>query len=126
MRASLLACIFAFAFGLVLFVAPLSAHHSSRAVYETMSVTLMGTVTNYEWSNPHVIVSFQVKDAQGKPQQWHAEVLPPSQASAAGWSRDSLKPGDMVTLVGYPGRNAQRIMLLEELVTAEGKTLSRR
>jgi hypothetical protein len=67
-----------------------------------------------------------VKDSQGKPQQWHAEVLPPSQATAVGWSRTSLKPGDQVTVSGYPGRNAQHIMLLEELVTADGKTLSRR
>jgi len=126
MKAKLLTCIAVFSCGLLLAAVPLSAHHSSRAVYETMSITLMGTVTNYEWSNPHIIVSFQVKDVQGKPQQWHAEVLPPSRASAAGWTRDSLKPGDQVTLTGYPGRNSQHIMLLEELVTADGKTLSRR
>ena len=126
MTATRLTCISLLFCSLILSAVPVSAHHASRAVYDTMSVTMMGTVTNYEWSNPHIIVSFQVKDAQGKPQQWHAEVLPPSQASAAGWTRNSLKPGDAVTVVGYPGRNAQRIMLLEELVTADGKTLSRR
>ena len=126
MTATRLTCISVLFCALILSAVPVSAHHSSRAVYDTMSITMMGTVTNYEWSNPHIIVSFQVKDSQGKPQQWHAEVLPPSQASAAGWTRDSLKPGDQVTVSGYPGRNAQHIMLLEELVTANGKTLSRR
>jgi hypothetical protein len=125
MRAKVLA-IFAIFLGGLLLVAPLSAHHASRAVYETNSVTLMGTVTKYEWSNPHIIVSIQVTGKKGNPEEWHAEVLPPSQASAAGWTRESLKPGDQVTLTGHPGRNAQHIMLLEELKTADGRTLARK
>ncbi len=105
---------------------PLSAHHASRAVYQAKTITLMGTVTNYEWSNPHIIVSVQVKAANGDLQQWHAESLPPAQATAAGWTKNSLKLGDEVTLIGRPGRYAQHIMLLDHLVTPDGRTLGRK
>lgn len=126
MRAKLLAGVLVFFCGLLLVTAPVSAHHASRAVYENNSVTLMGTVTNYEWSNPHIIVSVQVKGKKGDIEQWHAEVLPPSQATAAGWTKESIKPGDQVTLIGHPGRNAQHILMLEQLVTSDGRTLGRK
>jgi hypothetical protein len=125
MRDKLLACVAVLVCGLLLVTAPLSAHHASRAVYENNSITLMGTVTSYEWSNPHIIVSIQVKGKKGN-EEWHAEVLPPVQATAAGWSKESIKPGDQVTLIGHAGRNAQHILLLEELVTSDGRTLSRK
>lgn len=112
--------------GFLVFAGPLSAHHSSRAMYENRTVTLMGTVTNYEWANPHAIVSIQVKDEKGNLEQWHAEVLPPAQMTAAGWTKESIKPGDQVTMTGRPGRNAQHIMWLEQLVTPDGHTLGRK
>jgi hypothetical protein len=126
MRARLLGCVAVFFCGLLLLTAPLSAHHASRAVYGNNTVTLMGTVTHYEWSNPHIIVSVQVKGKNGNIEEWHAEVLPPTQATAAGWTKESIKIGDQVTLVGHPGKNAQRILLLEELVTPDGRTLGRK
>lgn len=113
-------------FGGLLVAAPLSAHHASRAVYGDKDVTLVGTVTNYEWTNPHIIVSIEVRTNQGNLEAWHAEALPPGQASAAGWTKESLKPGDQVTLTGRPGRNAQHIMLLDELVTSDGRRLGRK
>ena len=126
MKIRLLACLAVLFCSLLLVTVPLSAHHASRAVYENNSVTLMGTVTNYEWSNPHIIVSVQVKGKKGNVEEWHAEVLPPAQATAAGWTKESIKPGDQVTLIGHPGRNAQHILMLEELVTSDGRTLGRK
>jgi hypothetical protein len=115
----LLVCCFAFS-------ASLQAHHASRQVYEGKSITLMGVVTDYEWANPHSVLSVAVKDGKGKVEEWHAEILPPTEMLRAGWNKESLKPGDEVTLTGRPGRYAQHIMWLEYLVTPDGRKLGRK
>jgi hypothetical protein len=104
----------------------LQAHHAARQVYEGKSIMLMGVVTDYEWANPHSVLSIAVKDNQGRVEEWHAEILPPSEMLRAGWSKESVKPGDEVTLTGRPGKYAQRIMWLEYLVTQDGRKLGRK
>ena len=103
----------------------LSAHHDSREMYEARAITLKGIVTDYEWSNPHVIVSVMVKRDNGDLEQWHAEILPPSEMLRLGWTKESIHFGEELTLVGYPGRYAQHIMWLEYLVTSHGRKLGR-
>jgi hypothetical protein len=112
--------------GLFVFSSALWAHHASRQVYEGKSIMLMGVVTDYEWANPHSVLSIAVKDNKGKVEEWHAEILPPSEMLRAGWTKESLKPGDEVTLTGRPGRYEQHIMWLEFLVTSDGKKLGRK
>jgi len=102
------------------------AHHASRQVYEGKSIMLMGVVTDYEWANPHSVLSIAVKDNQGKVEEWHAEILPPSEMLRAGWTKESLKPGDEVTMTGRPGKYEQHIMWLEYLVTSDGRKLGRK
>jgi len=104
----------------------LSAHHAARQVYQDRSITLKGVVTGYEWANPHAIVSVSVREDNGSVEQWHAEILPPAEMLRAGWTKESVRPGDRVTLIGRPGKNAQRIMWLEYLVTPEGRRLGRK
>ena len=101
------------------------AHHGSSQVYLGKSITLKGTVTGYEWANPHSILSVAVKDDSGKVDQWHAEILPPSEMVRAGWNKDSLSIGDEVTVTGRPGKYEQHILLLEYLVTPDGRKLGR-
>lgn len=105
---------------------PAFAHHNVVSVYERKSITVKGTVTGYEWSNPHSIISVAVTDEHGTVEEWHAEILPPAEMTRAGWTKESVKLGDEVTLTGRPGKHAQRIMWLEYLVTADGKKLSRK
>ena len=112
--------------GFLAATAPISAHHSVSSVYERNDVTVKGTVTGYEWANPHSIVSVAVTDETGKVQQWHAEILPPGEMTRAGWTKESIRLGDQVSLTGRPGKNAQHIMWLEYLVTADGRKLSRK
>ena len=102
------------------------AHHASRQVYEGKSVTLMGVVTGYEWANPHSVLSVAIKDDKGRVEEWHAEILPPTEMLRAGWTKESLKPGDEVTLTGRPGKYAQHILWLESLVTPDGRKLTRK
>ena len=101
------------------------AHHASWQMYEDKSITLTGVVTDFEWTNPHSILSVAVKDDKGNFESWHAEILPPSEMLRAGWTKQSVKFGDKVTLTGRPGKYAQHIMWLEFLLTPKGRKLSR-
>src|ERR1700680_4494996 len=103
-----------------------SAHNNPTAMYEPESVVLTGTVTRYEWANPHSIISVAVKTDKGTVEQWHAGILPPADMIRDGWTKETIKPGDQVTMTGRPGRHAQRIMWLESLVTAEGQKIGRK
>jgi hypothetical protein len=116
--------VFAFVAGLFVVLGSAFAHHG-RVEYENKSVTLQARVTRFDWNNPHVIISFTVKDENGVDQGWHAEVLPPSLMEQAGWTADSIKPGDQVTVVGRPGKKGEHIMWLEYLVTPGGQKLGR-
>jgi hypothetical protein len=103
-----------------------SAHHNPKPMYEANNIMLMGTVTEYEFANPHSIISIAVKTDRGAVEEWHAEFLPPAEMVRAGWTRETLKPGDQVTMTGRPGRHAQHIMWLESLVAPDGRKLGRK
>lgn len=125
MRAKVLTIVPLLVWGFAL-AASLQAHHASRQVYEGKSVTLMGVVTDYEWANPHSVLSVAVKDDKGKVEEWHAEILPPTEMLRAGWNKETVKPGDEVTMTGRPGKYAQHILWLEYLVTPDGRKLGRK
>jgi hypothetical protein len=101
------------------------AHHAALQAYEDDSITLMGIVVNYQWENPHSILSVLIKTNDGAIERWHAEILPPNEMLRAGWTKGSLKAGDMVTLTGRPGKYGQHIMWLEYVLTPSGKRLGR-
>ena len=124
MRARVLALAVA-VFTLLAVCSPASAHHNPKPMYEKASIMLMGTITEYEWANPHSIISIAVKNQSGSVDEWHAEFLPPSELTRAGWTKESLKPGDQVTMTGLPGKHAQHILWLQSLVTPDGRKLSR-
>jgi hypothetical protein len=102
-----------------------SAHHNPKPMYESSSIMLTGTITEYEWANPHSIISIAVQTDGGAVQEWHAEFLPPSDMVRAGWTKETLKPGDRVTMTGLPGKHAQHILWLQSLVTPDGRKLTR-
>ncbi len=105
---------------------PVQAHHAVGSVYESKDITVKGVVTNLEWVNPHSILAVDVKNASGGVEQWYAEILPPAEMARAGWTKNSIKPGDEVTLTGRPGKNSQKILWLQYLVTADGRKLGRK
>jgi len=115
---------FALAVGLLTASGPLFAHHG-QVEYEGKMVTLTGTVTKFEWTNPHCIVAVAVKNDKDKVENWYAEFLPPAQMSRSGWTRESVKPGDQVTLVGRPGKKGEHIMWIEYLLLPDGRKLDR-
>jgi Family of unknown function (DUF6152) len=92
--------------GLVLTLAPVSAHHSFTAMYDAnKSVKVTGKVTKMAWGNPHVYFYVDVLGANGGVANWAVEGPTPNNLQRNGWKRDSLKVGDTVTVEGYLARD---------------------
>src|SRR5580658_8053916 len=78
--------------------APLFAHHGRTGYDNKKVLTVKATVTKFEWSNPHIQILFDAPDEKGVIQHWDVEGTNPFGASRAGWTKDSFKPGDQVTI----------------------------
>ena len=82
------------------------AHHSFAAEYdEKKPLTLVGTVTKIEWTNPHIWFFVDVKDDSGAIVHWQCEGGPPNMLVRQGWKKDALKPGDEVTVEGFRAKD---------------------
>ena len=100
------------------------AHHGINAWYDvTHTVTVKGTVTSFEWTNPHVYVYFDVKDANGAIQKWRAEMGGVGMLARIGWKKDTVKPGDEITATGKAANDGKPSMLLDKVVLASGQEL---
>ena len=105
--------------GLVMICAPVFAHHGSRISYDlTKPVTMKGTVTSFEWQNPHVFLSYDVKDASGAVKNWGIELAenPKMLMTTRGWTKDTLKPGDEVTATLFASKAGTPRGILSKLV----------
>jgi hypothetical protein len=87
---------------------PASAHHSFSMFESDKSVSLTGTVKEFEWTNPHSWIRINVADASGKELQWAIEMGGPAQISGRGWTATIIKPGDKITLTVHPLRDGSR------------------
>ncbi len=111
--------------GLLMPRASLLAHHGTGVAYEEDKwMTLKGTVTEWLWSNPHCGILFDVTDDQGNVVHWGAELGNPHQLSAAGFSKDVLKPGDKVTIIGHPSRSGAPRIQFHHMQLSDGRTLT--
>ena len=117
MRTRLLA-----AAALLLGALPGAAHHS-RAIYdEDQTITLEGTVSDFEWANPHVYLHVETRSESGEPVIWAIEHGSTTAMKKRGWSPDTFVPGDEVIVQAHPGRNSTRNMALVYSVEKAGVT----
>ncbi|MCZ6752561.1 MAG: DUF6152 family protein [Acidobacteria bacterium] len=123
MRSKLLTDL-AVAVGFLMFAGPMLAHHSSSIYDREHPVTLTGTVTALELINPHSRIRFEVKDDQGNIEKWVALSGAVSRMFRAGWRRDTLKPGDQITITGAPVKDGGKVMSLIKLVGPTGQVLT--
>ena len=109
---------------LVLIVAavPLFGHHS-WPVNMTKLVTVKGTVTEFVWENPHPMITLDVMTADGKPEKWLVGGPAINRMEANGWSKTTVKPGDVITGIGYQFGDGQKIIRLEKVVFSDGKEI---
>lgn len=119
MKASLL-CGLAAVLGLA--AVPAFAHHSFAAEYDAQKpVTLTGTVTKVEWMNPHARFYIDVKDDAGKVTNWEFELGSPNGLMRRGWTRNSLKPGDTVTVDGSLAKDGSSLANARTIKLADGR-----
>jgi uncharacterized protein DUF6152 len=101
--------------------APVFGHHGSRISYDlTKMVTLTGTVTEFQWQNPHVYIKFDVTDKDGKVTNWGAETYSPVVMTRDGWGRRTLKTGDKVTITVWPSKIGTPLGFLAKVVHPDG------
>jgi Family of unknown function (DUF6152) len=109
--------------GLVIASAPLLAHHSNAAFDASKRVTITGTVTEWFWANPHCLLSLDVKEADGQVVRWVVETQAPPNMIPFGWSKQSFKPGEVITITAEPARTGKPVGRLLRAVFADGRTL---
>ncbi len=102
---------------------PLFAHHGSAAFDVGKRMTKKGTVTEWFWANPHCFLSFDVKDDNGQVVRWIVETQAPPNIVPSGFSKQSFKPGDEVTVTLEPVKNGRPLGRLLQIVLPNGKTL---
>jgi hypothetical protein len=104
---------------------PVFAHHSGAAVFDNSKrVELKGVVTKVDWTNPHAHFFIDVKDSAGKVTNWNLELASPSILIRNGWSRHSLKEGDVVTVTGSQARDNTTLAIAESIVFPDGRKLN--
>ncbi|MBZ5642442.1 MAG: hypothetical protein LAO19_06765 [Acidobacteriia bacterium] len=115
--------------GLLVFALPALAHHGFAGRYdEEHPYTVQGTVLEFDFENPHSAIVFESKDKSGAAQRWHAELSGANALRRAdGWDRDSLKPGDKITIIGPRNKNGSNDMNLSHeskiTLTDSGKVI---
>jgi len=100
----------------------LFAHHGTAA-YDQQPVTLKGTVTDFEFINPHCQIYFDVKNDKGVTEAWQGELTSPNKLGRAGWTKHSLKPGDTITMTGPAAKSGKHSIWIQKLIGPDGSSL---
>jgi len=100
---------------LLMVAGSLSAHHAGSLYDREKAVTVTGTVTQYLMINPHAQIHFEVKDANGNVEKWVAETAGPQRLLRVGWNKNSLKPGDTITVVGAQFKDGRKYLSIIKL-----------
>ena len=114
--------VFAAAIGLLMSV-PHLAHHTATTLYTQKTVTLKGIVKTWRWSNPHCLLTFDVKGEDGQVVQWLAETQAPNTVYTEGYRPNSFKPDDEITVTVRPAANGRPYGLLTQALLADGTKL---
>jgi len=101
----------------------LLAHHSFTAEYRSNLITLKGKIIRFVWMNPHTRIYLNVPDARGTVTRWECEGSAPGGLAHNGWDKDSLKPGDYVTIEGFPARDHLNVCKARAVTLANGRHL---
>ena len=112
--------------GVLTLGAPLFAHHGDAAYMSTPTVLKDAVVTEYSWMNPHSLIKVDSKDDKGKVQHWVMEIGSTPSMTLLGWSRTTLKPGDVVTVYVFQTKNGLTVGRLNKLILPDGTELGDR
>ena len=101
---------------------PLSAHHSWPVSNDHL-VTVKGKVIDFKWGNPHPMITLEVQTNDGRTERWQIGGPAINRMEANGWTKTTVKAGDVITGIGYQFSDGQKIVRLERIVMADGKEL---
>ena len=101
---------------------PVSAHHSWPVDFSRL-VTVKGTVTDVTWANPHPMFNLEVRSDEGTIEKWLIGGPAINRLEAKGWTKTTVKPGDMLTGTGYQFADGQKILRLEKVMLANGREM---
>jgi hypothetical protein len=113
-------------FGAIVLLAaaiPLPAHHGAAGFDVGKQLVMKGTVTEWQWANPHCFLKFDTTDDKGEVLHWAAEVSNPVSMTKRGWTRHSFNAGDQVTVTVRPAKNGTPVGQLMKVALADGQTL---
>ena len=102
---------------------PLAAHHSTAMYDMANPTTITGTVTRFEWTNPHAFVYLDVKDDKGNVVNWEIEMMSLNHLRSYGWVRTTVKPGDVITCTGGRAKSGAPSMISAVLKLPDGREL---
>src|SRR6267154_6350125 len=105
---------------------PASAHHSMSMYDRGHDTTFKAVITQFDWVNPHSQITFTVTDEHGDIEKWVAEGPGPNRLANHGWTKDTLKPGDQVTIVGNRNKDGSLTMRFEKVILPNGQELEAR
>ena len=115
---------FAIVVGAVICYSQAFAHHGSSITYNMKKViTLKGTVTEFVYTNPHCQLYFDVKDDQGKLVRWGGEAMAPRLVVKTGLMKNTVKPGDAITVTMFPAKAGTNFGLIQTLTLPNGQTI---
>jgi Family of unknown function (DUF6152) len=107
--------------GLVLSAVPTFAHHGRTGYDNNKTLTLKGTVTHFEWANPHVQILFDAPDEKGVMKHWDVEAANPFSEVRIGWTKNEFKPGDQITISFHPAANGNGVGLFIKATLPDGR-----
>jgi hypothetical protein len=105
---------------------PTFAHHSMSMYDSSHETTFKATIAQFDWANPHTQITFTVADEHGNIEKWVAEGPSPNRLANGGWSKESLKPGDQVPIVGNRNKNGSPTMRFVKVILPNGQELQAR
>ena len=108
-----------------LFASPAFAHHSFAMFDTDKSITMKGTVTEYEWTNPHCWLRVTAMDQGGAAAKWAFEMSSPAVQASYGMTRNSVKAGDVITVTFHPMKDGSRGGQFVQAILADGKEVAR-
>ena len=112
--------------GLLAMATPVSAHHGDAA-YSATPMEMKGCViTEFDWMNPHSLIKFDYKTAAGEVQHWTMEIGSPPSMALLGWSRTTLRAGDMITAFVYQAKSGVLVGRTNKVILADGTVLADR
>jgi hypothetical protein len=113
------------AFAVLVVSTPLPAHHGEVNYDTEKVVSVKGTVTDFQFINPHVQIFMDAKNEKGEIEKWSCEARSPIMlVRVGGWDKNTLKPGDVITASGFRARNGSPILRLQKIVLADGKVMA--